>query len=184
MRKALDLRGQTINNLQIIEPISKDRKNSIIWKCKCSCGNICSYSTDHLTRRKNPVKSCGCLKKLSGPRHKDWKGHGEINRSWWSRHIRPELYQKRNPPIKVEIDIEYIWNLFLKQERKCALTGINLKIALDSNDNTASLDRIDSSIGYVDGNVQWVHKHINFMKRIYSQDYFIEMCKKVAEHNK
>jgi len=45
---------------------------------------------------------------------------------------------------------------------------------------TASLDRIDSSKGYVKGNLQWVHKDINMMKNHYNQKYFIEICKKVA----
>jgi len=47
----------------------------------------------------------------------------------------------------------------------------------------ASLDRIDSSIGYVNDNVQWVHKDINMMKRIYTQEYFIYLCKLVSENN-
>jgi hypothetical protein len=45
-------------------------------------------------------------------------------------------------------------------------------------------DRIDSSKGYVVGNIQWVHKHINKMKNKYPQDHFIEMCRLVAENNK
>ena len=48
---------------------------------------------------------------------------------------------------------------------------------------TMSLDRIDNNKGYIEENVQWVHKDINMMKRIYSQDYFIYMCKLVAECN-
>ena len=48
------------------------------------------------------------------------------------------------------------------------------------NKNTASLDRIDSSKGYVEGNVQWVHKMINMSKQQYSQEEFIDMCKAVA----
>lgn len=46
--------------------------------------------------------------------------------------------------------------------------------------NTASLDRIDSSKPYIIDNIQWVHKDINFMKRTYSHDYFIKLCKLVA----
>lgn len=46
------------------------------------------------------------------------------------------------------------------------------------------LDRIDSSKGYIEGNVQWVHKDVNMMKQNYSQKYFIEMCKKIYETNK
>jgi hypothetical protein len=59
-----------------------------------------------------------------------------------------------------------------------------LIISNSGSTGTASLDRIDSSKGYEEGNIQWVHKHINFMKRTYSQEYFIDMCKKVADNNK
>lgn len=45
---------------------------------------------------------------------------------------------------------------------------------------TASLDRIDSSSGYGLENIQWLHKDINIMKNVHSQDYFLSLCKKVA----
>jgi hypothetical protein len=47
---------------------------------------------------------------------------------------------------------------------------------------TASVDRIDSSKGYIKGNVQWVHKTINKMKWGYSQGEFIEFCEAVVKH--
>ena len=49
-----------------------------------------------------------------------------------------------------------------------------------ASSTTASLDRIDSSKGYVIGNVQWVHKDINIMKNKFDNQYFIDMCKKIA----
>jgi hypothetical protein len=48
----------------------------------------------------------------------------------------------------------------------------------------ASLDRIDSSKGYIDGNVQWVHKEVNEMKMQATQNEFIEYCNLVAEFNR
>jgi hypothetical protein len=47
----------------------------------------------------------------------------------------------------------------------------------------ASLDRIDSSIGYVEGNVAWVYKPINIMKQTLNSAEFIDLCKKIANHN-
>ena len=94
-----------------------------------------------------------------------------------------ERKQKDRTRVPVEITAKEIWDLFLKQDRKCALSGLPLTISGRSHYNDASVDRIDSSKGYTIDNVQWVHKHINFMKRTYSQDYFIEMCKKVAENS-
>jgi len=119
----------------------------------------------------------------SGPRHSQWKGCGEISGNWFYNHVLRERKQNQRTRVPVEITVEDAWNLFLEQEKKCALSGILLEIDNQHHQNTASIDRIDSSKGYVKGNIQWVHKHINFMKRTYSQDYFIDMCKKVANKN-
>ncbi len=47
-----------------------------------------------------------------------------------------------------------------------------------------SIDRIDSNIGYEEGNIQWVDKRINMMKGSLSNEEFIELCTKVSEYNK
>lgn len=78
-----------------------------------------------------------------------------------------------------------MWNLFIIQNRKCALSGLELSFPKTSEDQsyTASIDRIDSALGYVEGNVQWVHKDINMMKNKYNQEYFIQMCKLISENS-
>jgi hypothetical protein len=68
--------------------------------------------------------------------------------------------------------------LFEKQECQCALSRLPLTMNVD-----ASLDRIDSSQGYVGGNLQWVHQDINTMKWDLTQERFIQLCKMVAEEN-
>ena len=45
----------------------------------------------------------------------------------------------------------------------------------------ASLDRVDSTLPYEIGNVQWTNKYINVMKNGFSQEEFIFYCHKVAE---
>lgn len=47
---------------------------------------------------------------------------------------------------------------------------------------TASLDRIDSSKGYVEGNVQWVHKDVNYIKQDLEESYFKKLCKLITEN--
>jgi hypothetical protein len=84
-----------------------------------------------------------------------------------------------------DLTVEFIWQLFLRQNRRCALSGRELHFASRGRlqrESTASLDRIDSSRGYVQGNVQWLYKPLNKMKLIHSQEYFVAMCCAIADH--
>ena len=73
-------------------------------------------------------------------------------------------------------------DLLIEQDFRCALSGECLD-AMEVSNN-ASLDRIDSSLGYVKGNVQWVTSEVNMMKQAYSQERFIEVCRLVADKEK
>lgn len=148
-----------------------------LWKCRCDCGNEKIVRSDCL--RQGGVTSCGCNANLTGNESKTWKGFGEISGSFWGRIIKGA--KMRN--ILFDISIEEAWDLFLKQNRKCALSGIDLsfgKMTKDFKIKTASLDRIDSKLGYIKGNIQWVDKRINFMKQSLNQDEFIQLCKKIS----
>lgn len=182
MRTYTDLTGKKFNKLTVVKISGKARNGMVKWLCNCECGNETSYTYDHLTRSKNPVKSCGChRKRMKGPNHPQWTGHEGISGTWWQDHVLREIRGKRHR-VPVTFTIEQGWDLLVKQNFKCALSG--LTIYLDSKEgNTASLDRIDSSKGYEVGNVQWTHKHVNFMKFTHTTEYFIDLCKRVAKHN-
>ena len=45
-----------------------------------------------------------------------------------------------------------------------------------------SIDRIDSNKGYYIDNIQLVYPKINMMKFTYSQDEFIDLCKRVSSY--
>lgn len=62
-KKPVDITGKKFGRLTAIKPTEdKDKDNgSIIWKCKCECGNTC-YIPIYLLL-KGGVKSCGCYAK-------------------------------------------------------------------------------------------------------------------------
>lgn len=180
--RSKDLTGVVFHKLTVLERAGSNRQKCVTWRCLCSCGKEIVASSDHLTRKTQPIKSCGCERFKRGNQHKQWNGYEGISGNWWHNHVERERNQTRRAKIKVNITKEYAWDLFIKQKKKCALSGVDIEIAGDHKYNTASIDRIDSSKGYEEGNIQWVHKHINFMKRTYSQEYFIDMCKKVASN--
>ena len=55
-----DIRGQKFNRLTAIEPTERRRERTIVWKCKCECGNECYVPTSELIS--GHTKSCGCLR--------------------------------------------------------------------------------------------------------------------------
>jgi hypothetical protein len=78
-----------------------------------------------------------------------------------------------------------MWDKFLQQNRKCVLTGIELKMPIKNQYKiygTASLDRTDSKLGYTIDNTQWVLSEINLMKLDLQQYRFIDLCRKVSEY--
>ena len=175
-----DLTGKTFGNWTVLFRTQTNRKHTI-WRCQCECGTEKDVYATHLIQG----KSIRCLKcKPRGKNHHQWKGFGDISGDYWDSIKRGANGSKgRRKPLDFSITIHYAWDLYLKQNKKCALSGQQIRINYNQRENhTASLDRIDSSIGYIEGNVQWVHKDINMMKRTYDENYFIKMCKLVANN--
>lgn len=189
MRKSIefdvnDIINKQIDKLTVVKFLKKERyrnRFNYFYECKCECGNTKIVSRLNLIN--SHTHSCGCLRKQHGNKNKCWIGCGEISGRTWSRIKRHS--NGRN--LSFSITIEEAWQLFLNQNRKCALTGQELTLT-DTNgstkDKTASLDRIDNNKGYEIENIQWVHKDINWMKGQFDSDRFIELCKLVSENEK
>ena len=104
-----------------------------------------------------------------------------------AKHGRPgddftpfRTYLRRCKRRKHECDLtlEYLKELWELQNHLCAITRLPIELGSEygKNDsrNTASLDRIDSSLGYVKGNVQWTSTVINLAKQTMTQDQILE----------
>lgn len=174
---------------RIPRPVGKTQPDKHWVKIQCVCGKKFNVPYSEFPE----FKSCGCADRMRGPNHKDWRGHGEISLEYFNSCKRRAAGGGKfnKPPKEFTVTIEYVWDLFLKQNRKCALSGAELtfdpygcgKKYKETNKMTASLDRINSEKGYVPGNVQWIHKHINSMKNEFSQEKLIEYCKLIAKNN-
>ena len=167
--------GQKYGEYSIIDEkiiIEKEAKVT----CKCSCGEIKKVSCYSLIKGTS-TKCLNCGNSLKKENNPSWKGFNNIPGKVFSKIKRDA--KLRN--IEFKLTISYLNDLFIKQNKLCSLSGLLLESTY--NNMTMSLDRIDNNKGYIEENVQWVHKDINMMKRIYSQDYFIYMCKLVAECN-
>ena len=166
-----DLTGKTFGLLYVVGVAEVSRNGHYRYHVRCSCGVEKVVLGTHMLQG-NTVHCC-CSKR----KPRNWKGSGTVSATYFSSLKRGADGGKGRKPIPFNIPIDYVADLLdNKQKGKCALTGIYISV----KDKTASLDRIDSSKGYERGNLQWLHKDVNMMKRHYSQDYFIYLCKAVS----
>lgn len=175
-----NLIGKKFGPIKIIKKAfykEKDRDKSK-WECKCECNRVFIMDITRIKEFAN-LSKCKCE---STHAHK-YKGTKNISGSSWQRIVKSA--NKRC--ILVSINLNYIDDLLIKQNFKCALSGVPIKLSIKYNDKiitTASLDRIDSKKGYIEGNVQWVHKKVNYMKHIMSNEELINWCHLISNLNK
>jgi hypothetical protein len=174
INKKDNLTGKKFDNLTAISLEGCDKSGHRIWLCKCDCGNECKVLASNLKRGKQ--LSCGCIK-LSGNNNANWKGYESIS----GRYLSSIKANAKKRKIPFNITLKYMWELYIKQNKLCALSGITLIFSTDSA-QTASLDRINSKFGYIKDNVQWVHKTINAMKSDLDESDFIALCKQIVKY--
>ena len=133
--------------------------------CKCDCGTERYVSVFSLmVGTSNACTICSHVK--FGTANKTWRGYEELPSKF--------IGKLKNKDEKVEL-----LALWRKQDGKCAISGWGISFT----ERTASLDRIDSTKGYVIGNVHWVHVNVNVCKNGFSLPYFLTLCHAVANHN-
>ena len=183
--------GEIFNHLTVIS-LAESTDTERRWICRCTCGNITNPIISY-NLKKGYVKSCGCLKER-GLENKEgykrlYRGFEDLSASYWGS----IMYGAKIRNLEFDITMEDAWNKYIKQDRKCALSGESIFIdskygtnsrrySTEPRKQTASLDRIDSSKGYTVDNIQWVHKVVNYMKMDVSDESLIEWCKKIANY--
>ena len=176
--------GDTINNWKIISDKKIRRYGRSYLKVKCTCGSEIEklIPSAHFTSKKEK----GCEK---CSRFHTSKGFGLISGDFWCA-IRNGA---RKRGLEFSITMEYCWDLFLKQKGKCALSGLEIHFEKNTvhnkkvdnrSERSCSLDRIDSSKGYVENNLQWVHKDVNMIKNKFEEGYFLTLCNLIVQNNK
>ena len=142
------------------------------WCCKCSgCGVEQAY-TRKCHAKQSSVSDWQC-KKCCAERKAFSKNRPVGDRARVFNKFRKSAYSRG-----------IAWNLsedemFADFNEQCQMTGWPISISYENS--SASLDRIDSKVGYEVGNIQWVHTMVNMAKNKYDASEFIRMCKAVAD---
>jgi hypothetical protein len=185
--KGIDYTGQIFGCYEIISfdtirtfPGGQRKK---YWNVRCiHCSNKKSLCyTKIIGKEQNGCSSC-VKDRFSGCNNHLWKNQNVTNVPSMYFHKLKGCALKRN--LEFNLTREDLDKLFENQNRKCVYTKYDLYFGNNKIRGTASLDRIDSSKGYVHDNVQWVHKDVNTIKWDLTHDKFLEICKLITENYK
>lgn len=128
--------------------------------------NVCNVCANQIIIENNngrPVNYTG-TKYFTGKAYASWKSSAKRRKHTW------------------DITKEDLCYIFEKQNGICILSGIPFVMDIVSSPLRPSLDRIDSTKGYVKDNVQFVCSVINIMKNKLDETIFIQLCESVVEN--
>ena len=148
---------------------------------KFYCSLRCSGKADHKNNPSKLAKNKGNIFLL--------KGH-ENNRldeySPFKSHANKARSRSKARGEKTDLDVQYLKEVWDKQDGICPYTGIKMEISRTSQDEDikktpikASLDRIDPNIGYLKGNVEFVCYCVNVMKNDFTKDQMLNFIKQI-----
>lgn len=157
--RARDLTGEKFGRLVVVhlEGRKEDRRGRpLLWACDCECGNRALVVSEDLTS--GDTKSCGCYLEeyfeKSNQRFRDkYQTHGlsgTKEHSAWKR-MKARVFNKNNP------DYETYSKTGMSDSFADDFTAFLEDIGgiPEGMEGRVSVDRIDHTKGYVEGNVRW-----------------------------
>ena len=168
-------------------------------KISCiECGCEFEKNLSEIKRSENKGMRHFCSRKCVGKHSRNWynpdgdyydvsKHCNNMGDEYTKFRYHYRNIKRRNKNIDITMDdLNVIWE---EQQGICPFTGVKLNLSeynkVDTNILTsASLDRIDSSKGYIKGNVRWVSRSINLMKSDRTDDVAWEICRVIYENYK
>jgi hypothetical protein len=175
--RSCNLQGEKFGRLVVIKRVNKENnKKAVSWLCKCECGNERIVISENLNN--GNTKSCGCLwmERANGIHYSERNNDLDCFRP-----ILANLHSSRGRKKGFDLDLNYLKELWDKQKGICPFLGIDLiPLGWDGVSDpiyTASIDRIDSSKGYVKGNIIFVSVMINYAKNKFEIEKLIDFLK-------
>jgi len=126
-------------------------------------------------RRFKRTEIRGCPPRFKSP---------DIELRWISQIVNNQRIQ--NSVKQNSINYEFMYNLWKKQNGECFYSGVKMiypKRGNKRNFYTASIDRIDNSLGYSKDNVVWCCWWCNNSKNNMKKEEFIKFCSFVSNKN-
>lgn len=152
--------GLVGNHMRGVPPIPVDDTHSLCVKCSQVVPN---EDFPYVQGRKDGRRLSYCRK----CRYKQIRtSAGQNPQTYWEEKRRRIKTRADRDGINFDLSVDYLVNLWHKQNGKCFYTDTNLEpsLAEGRKQNSPSVDRVDCSQGYVEGNIVICTARVNSMK--------------------
>lgn len=190
----IDMTGQAFGRWTVISRAENIRNKSgksrseAGWLCKCECGNEKVISGKAL--RAGLSQSCGCLHKernieahhkLTGENH--WRYVKDRNFAGTTRMFTNYKSHAKERMLAFDLSFETFSTLIQSPCIYCGELPSNVHANREEKFVYGGIDRIDNSMGYINGNVVPCCRMCNISKNNHSQIEFLDWVERVFNHS-
>lgn len=172
MWNTIDLIGRKFGRLTVVGREKNDKNNRTRWICHCDCGTEKIIYGDSL--RAGRTKSCGCyrIQFLTLPN----------NRAAFHKMYTTYKWNAKQRNIVFDITEESFRGLCEQSCFYCGAGPHEKTYQFGPSFCANGVDRVDSKIGYVDGNCVSCCRVCNKMKMDFTIDEFIGQIRRIYNH--
>ena len=167
----IDITGQRFGLLTAVSYVGN---NNSYWLFRCDCGNTCIKRPWRLPNATNPP-SCGCA------------GRPSLRRHWAATTWRHARYFSAHRGFPFDMTVEQFGELMSKPCHYCggvpATPQCSSRKSAHRNGLRNGIDRVDNSVGYVDGNCVPCCKCCNIAKNDHSVTDFLAHVSAIHQHS-
>lgn len=171
--RGLDLSGARFGSWVVVRRTDERSDNRVVWECICDCGVVALRNASSIVS----ARSMEC-------RHKKKSKFDHVaDKAYWA-------YKRgaKTRGLVFDIGIDFFAKMSSLPCSYCGRSGVNRmnvrRASLGDIEPVSynGIDRVDSSIGYVESNCVPCCGECNRAKSDMSAEHFVDLCRMVAKH--
>lgn len=171
--------------LTVLKSTSEYNRKVKAGKREFYCNNVCSgLAAKNVSRIKSIKRETAHLSKYTLNKLDEFSDF-----RWYMKVMKNS--NRKHKTNDFDVDLEYLKTLWESQNGICPFSGQKMIlrthtncVSESTNPYTASIDRINSEVGYIKGNIRFVSIMANWARNRFTDTQLIEFCKSVSNHNR
>jgi hypothetical protein len=175
-----DLTGYVVGKLIVTSFSHVNETRSAVWNCKCACGTVKQIAARYLTRKIEPIRSCGCLSRSTEVKEKKAWRRDPTDQPAHHHHFHRYVCNARKRGITLTLTESEFKELTLQECHYCGDAPREYRHK-GRTIQVNGVDRVQNELGYTVENCVPSCSDCNFAKRRMTKARFIDLARRVTE---